>query len=381
MIREAFEKHFGFAPDAAVRAPGRVNLIGEHTDYNDGFVLPVAIDFQVVMAVRPRAGRQVRLYSANFERESAFSLDNIAPDRHEKWSDYVRGVALYLLEAGFSLGGMDAAIYGDVPIGSGLSSSAALEVAAATAFERLNGFRMDGAQKAKLCQKAENAFVGMNCGIMDQFISCLGQAEHALLIDCRSLGYEQVPLDLGGYRIVIGDTGKRRGLVDSEYNARRKECEEAAAFFAGLYPRVRALRDVTYEQYAKHADSLPSTVRKRAGHVVSENERVLRAVSALREGDLGAFGRLMDESHESLRDLYEVSCPELDVMVELARAVPGVPGSRMTGAGFGGCTVSLVSAESLDHFQKEVAAAYRARTGLEPKFYVCRACDGAGPIE
>jgi len=379
-IREAFERHFGLPALAAVRAPGRVNLIGEHTDYNEGYVLPVAIDFQVEIAARSRPDRQVRLFSLNFTRETSFPLDAIAFDRKDPWSNYVRGVAHFLQEAGYPLGGMDAAIHGDVPVGSGLSSSAALEVAAATAFERVCGFEMEGREKALLCQKAENRFVGMNCGIMDQFISCLGKADHALWIDCRTLEYEQVPLSLSDVRIVIGDTNKRRGLVDSEYNARRRECEEATAAFARIYPGVRALRDVPPNLFRQHADTLPPVVRQRAGHVILENERVLQAVASLRKGDLETFGQLMNASHNSLRDLYQVSCFELDTMVALAHRVPGVLGARMTGAGFGGCTVSLVRAESLARFQQEVGTGYRSRTGLEPKFYICRACNGAGDV-
>ncbi|MFX0062578.1 MAG: galactokinase [Candidatus Hermodarchaeota archaeon] len=376
MIRQAFQQQFQYTASVAVRAPGRVNLIGEHTDYNDGYVLPVAIDFQIQIAAHPRSDRQVHLYSLNFERATSFSLDNITFDSIDSWSNYIRGVAFFLEKTGYSLSGIDAVIYGDVPIGAGLSSSAALEVATATAFERINNFNLGGREKALLCQKAENEFVGMNCGIMDQFISCLGEADHALLIDCRSLEYKQVPLNLKDAYIVIGDTNKQRGLVDSEYNTRRQECEEAVRIFAQTLPHVRALRDVTPEQFHQLSDQLPPIVRKRAKHVVFENERVLQAESALHKGDLEEFGHQMNASHSSLRHLYQVSCFELDTMVELARNVPGVFGARMTGAGFGGCIVSIVQAENLDRFKREVGKEYRLRTGLEPKFYTCRASGG-----
>ncbi|MFX0095997.1 MAG: galactokinase [Candidatus Hodarchaeota archaeon] len=377
MIQEAFEDYFNYSPTAVVRAPGRVNLIGEHTDYNEGYVLPVAIDFQVLMAARARSDKLIHLYSLNLGRASYFSLANLIFDSEDLWSNYVRGVAFFLEKEGYSLLGMDAFVHGNVPLGAGLSSSAALEVATATVFERISNFNLDGRKKALICQQAENEFVGMNCGIMDQFVCCLGKEDHALLVDCRTLEYNHIPINLKDAYIIIGNTNKQRGLVDSEYNARRQECEKAVETFAQILPNVTALRDVTPEQFHQHRDRLTPVAQKRAEHVITENERVLQSVSALRKGDLEEFGHLMNLSHESLRNLYQVSCFELDVMVELARKVPGVWGSRMTGAGFGGCTVSLVQAESVDQFQKEVGPKYRSRTGLKPEFYICRAQNGA----
>ena len=378
--RDAFMKRFGEVPQIIVRAPGRVNLIGEHTDYNDGFVLPVAIDRQVVVAAASRPDRRVHLHALDFEAQASFSLDDIQYDEGERWSNYQRGVAWALQGEGLELVGLEAVITSDVPIGSGLSSSAAIEVSMATAWKLLSGFELDPVRLALLCQKAENQFVGANCGIMDQFISVLGRRDHALLIDCRSLGYRLVPLPQG-VAIVVADTMKRRGLVDSEYNARRRECEEGARLLGEHIPGVRALRDVTPDQFARHAEKLPPVIRRRCRHVISENARVERAVAALEAGDLASFGELMVDSHRSLRDDYQVSCRELDVMVEAALKIEGVYGSRMTGAGFGGCTVSLVAEDAVPTFCEQVAAEYEAVIGVQPQIYACRASDGAGEVE
>jgi len=376
---DAFARCFGREPQIIVRAPGRVNLIGEHTDYNDGFVLPVAIDRQVLVAAASRSDRTVRLYALDFEAQASFSLDDIRYDEEQRWSNYQRGVAWALQEEGLELVGLEAAITSDIPIASGLSSSAAIEVAIATAWQLLSGFELDPVRLALLCQKAENQFVGANCGIMDQFISLLGRRDHALLIDCRSLGYRLVPLPRG-VAIVVADTMKRRGLVDSEYNTRRRECEEGARLLGQYISGVRALRDVTPEQFAQHAEKLPSVIRRRCRHVISENARVDGAAAALEAGDLASFGELMVTSHRSLRDDYQVSCQELDVMVEAALKIEGVYGSRMTGAGFGGCTVSLVAEESVPAFREQVAAEYEATLGVHPQIYACRASDGAGEV-
>ena len=377
--REAFAKNFGREPHIVVRAPGRVNLIGEHTDYNDGFVLPVAIDRQVVVAAAARPDRIVRLHALDFGVQVSFSLDEFGHDKEQRWSNYQRGVAWSLQEEGLDLVGLEAVITSDVPIASGLSSSAAIEVAMATAWKLLSGFELDPVQLALLCQRAENQFVGANCGIMDQFISVLGRRDHALLIDCRTLGYHLVPLPRG-VSIVVADTMKRRGLVDSEYNARRRECEEGARLLGAHIPGVRALRDVTPEQFAQHAEKLPQVIRHRCRHVITENARVEAAVAALEAGDIASFGELMVASHQSLRDDYEVSCRELDVMVEAALKIEGAYGSRMTGAGFGGCTVSLVPEGLVSSFSQRVATEYGAVIGVQPQIYACRASDGAGEV-
>jgi galactokinase len=379
-VQDAFAEHFSGPPLRLFQAPGRVNLIGEHTDYNDGFVLPMAIDRQVMLAARVRADAQVRLWSVSFGQRSEFTLDAIVPEPRAPWSNYVRGVAQVLQQEGYRLRGMDAAIAGNVPIGSGLSSSAAIEVATAAAWRDLCGLDIAPVTMALLCQRAENEFVRMKCGIMDQFIAALGASGHALLIDCRSLGYERVPLP-PGMSVVVCDTMKRRGLVDSEYNQRRRECEQGVELLRRVLPQVRALRDVTSEDLARYADMLPAIVLKRCHHIVSENERTLEAVVALRAGDVRQFGRLMDLSHASLRDDYEVSCAELDTMVEVARGIPGCLGARMTGAGFGGCTVNWVRTETAAAFAGQVADGYRQRTGVSPEVYMCAASAGAGEVD
>lgn len=379
-VRDEFARVFS-GECTLVRAPGRVNLIGEHTDYNEGFVFPVAIDREVRYAVSPRDDRKVVLRSLNFDAESEFSLSNITKDADQPWSNYVRGIAAALQEAGHVLRGMNAVIEGDVPLGSGLSSSAAMEIGALLAFEAVSGFQIEPVSAARLAQKAENQFVGVNCGIMDQFISRLGKKGHALLIDCRSLSYEPVPVGGDEVRIVVADSKVKRGLVDSEYNKRRAECERAVVLLSGRLSNIGALRDVTPEQLVAHADLLADVTLRRARHVVTEDDRCLRSVEALRAGDLEAFGKLMNQSHISLRDDYEVSCRELDLLVEAAWAVSGVLGSRMTGAGFGGCTVSLVRADAVDRFRAEVSQAYEQATGRSPEIYVCSAEDGAGIVE
>lgn len=373
--QKAFAAAYGVEPALTVAAPGRVNLIGEHTDYNDGFVMPAAIDRHIVMAVSPRADDIVRIRAIDMGGEASFSLGHIEHDTAQSWSNYERGVAWALQEDGYRLRGMDAVIAGEVPIGAGLSSSAAIEVATAYAFQTLGGFDLNGVMRAVLCQKAENEFVGMHCGIMDQYIVSLGQRDHALLIDCRSLEYELVPLPTG-CSIVICDTKKQRGLVDSEYNTRRAECEAGAAALG-----IPALRDISWTDFQAREDELETTVRKRCRHVVSEDQRVMDAVAALQAGDLAAFGQLMNASHHSLRDDYAVSCRELDIMVEAAWQQKGVLGARMTGAGFGGCTVNLVRDDCVEAFGPAVARLYAESTGLQPEFYVCVAEQGVHTVD
>ncbi|MGE5592161.1 MAG: galactokinase [Betaproteobacteria bacterium] len=372
-----------------VRAPGRVNLIGEHTDYNEGFVLPAAIDRDVICGVRGRRDDTVRVYSLNYADSVEFALGCITFDRDHLWSNYIRGTLKALADCGAPLRGMDMVVAGDVPAGAGLSSSAAVEMATAhaavlVASQEGADFRLSPRDLALLCQRAENSFVGVRCGIMDQFASALGRAGHALFIDCRTYDWEPVPLP-GEYSIVICDTGVRRGLRDSEYNVRRRQCEDAVTLLQGRGMRVRSLRDVSPAELSGAGARLPEGVEARARHVVLENERVLRSVEALRGGRVDEFGALMVASHTSLRDLYEVSCPELDAMVEAALDAPGVVGARMTGAGFGGCTVNLVHEDAVEEFERTVVARYMqkvdpSRLSCEPRVYVCRAEDGAGMI-
>ena len=387
-LRSAFVAMYG--EDAGcgeilvVRAPGRVNLIGEHTDYNEGFVLPAAIDRDVTIAVRGRRDGIVRVHSLNYGESVKFALDHISYDHDRPWSNYVRGTLKVLADSGAPLRGMDMVVAGDVPAGAGLSSSAALEVATAVAARAVAGFDLEGRDMALKCQRAENSFVGVNCGIMDQFASVLGKAGHALFIDCRTYECEPVPLP-EEYCIVICDSGVRRGLQDSAYNLRCSQCEEAVRLLRRHIADIRTLRDVLPEELPDVERRLPEALRARARHVVLENDRVERSVDALRSGRVDEFGRLMVDSHASLRDLYEVSCPELDAMVEVALAIPGVAGARMTGAGFGGCTVNLVHEDAVDEFQRTVLARYLckvnpSRLSLEPQVYVCRAEDGAGVV-
>jgi galactokinase len=378
-LEAEFRRHHGIVPELIVRAPGRVNLIGEHTDYNDGYVLPIAINRSVLVAASRRADRLVRLRAVDFGQQDVFSLDDIAHADRCLWSNYQRGVAVVLQERGFELPGVDAAIQSDVPAAAGLSSSAALEVSMAVVWQTLVGFELARPDLALLCQRAENTFVGVNCGIMDQFISALGQKDAALLIDCRSLERRAVALP-EGRRVVVMDTRKARGLADSAYNTRRAECEEGVRLLSVHLPRIRALRDVSLSEFELYAGDLPENVRKRCRHVIAENERVIEAVDALSRGDAAMFGQLMDASHRSLRDDYEVSCAELDAMVEAAWRAPGVVGARMTGGGFGGCAVALVEQEQAARFSRQVSDEYQRVTGLVPSLYICTAEAGAGVV-
>jgi len=373
VLTQHFALSFDGVPDLIVRAPGRVNLIGEHTDYNDGFVLPMAINLDVRIAARARSDRTVRLYAADLDRHDTFSLDNVRRVGDKPtWADYVRGVANILQREGYTLRGMDAAISGNVPYGAGLSSSSAIELAAIMAFRLLNALDLDPVRAALVGQRAENGFVGMRCGIMDQFVSSLGQADHALLIDCRSLEYKRVRLP-HGVRVVVTDSAVRRGLVDSAYNERRAQCEEGARLMG-----VKALRDVNLEMLEVCRSKLPPVVARRCQHVVTEDQRTLDSLEALEHSNLTGFGALMNASHASLRDLFEVSTPELDALVEIQQRFPGCLGARLTGAGFGGCTVALVREEAVPSLVEMIRAHYPARTGKTPQVYVCRATEGAG---
>ncbi|HUJ33462.1 MAG TPA: galactokinase [Candidatus Acidoferrum sp.] len=378
-MRAKFGEVYGGRP-AIYRAPGRVNLIGEHTDYNDGFVLPAAIDLFTWVAIAPRDGRHVELRSENFAEGAQLDLDAAPPRANHSWSKYVIGVALVLEQAGHRLKGANLLIRGDVPIGAGVSSSAALEVAAGFALLANSGLGVSGQDLARLCQKAENDFVGTRCGIMDQLASACCVKDRALLLDCRSLEFRTLPLppDL---RLVVCNTMVKRELAGSAYNTRRAECEEGVRVLAKRFPAIRALRDATMEQLESCRGVLPENVYKRCRHVITEDERVLLAADALEHGRLDDLREVMAESHRSLRDDYEVSCAELDLLVELASQIRGVQGARMTGAGFGGCTINLVHSDAVGDFQKRVAPEYERRTGLKPDIYVCAAADGVKQAE
>jgi galactokinase len=356
-----------------------VNLIGEHTDYNDGFVMPAAIEFSTWVAAAERPDRTLAIRSENFSESREFPLDDPGAHGQKHWSDYVRGVAVVLERSGHRLRGADLLIRGEVPIGSGLSSSAAIEVSTALALLGVSGISLDRKQIALLGQRAENEFVGMRCGIMDQFISCHGQANHALMLDCRSLDYRLLPLP-PNVRLVICNTMVHHELAGGEYNKRRADCEAGVKHLAQFLPGIKALRDVTVPQLERYGKDLPEVVYRRCRHVVSEDGRMEQAAAALESGDLETFGRLMHDSHVSLRDDYEVSCSELDTMVDLASKVKGVYGARMTGGGFGGCTINLVQAEHVDEFKTTVARGYEAATGKKPVIYVSSAVDGAEEV-
>ncbi len=379
---EEFTRHFQQAPALLAIGPGRVNLIGEHTDYNDGFVLPVAIKRDIRIALRPRTDRTVKVFSLEYGDAYTFSLDALRYNQDVLWTNYVMGVAWSLQEAlqarGGELRGFDGVISGNVPRASGLSSSAALEVATAMAFLGASDLvgALDPVKIALAAQRAENKFVGVNCGIMDQYISVLGQEGHALLIDCRSLEYELVAMPKEA-ALVIGNTKASRSLAGSAYNERRRQCEEGVAALQSVLPNVRALRDVTSAQLEAHKPMLSETVFRRCYHVVSENERVLEAVAALRANDLAQVGKLMNASHTSLRDDYEVSSPALDAMVEAMRSADGVYGARLTGAGFGGCAVALVQPGREQAVTEAIFAKYPKAANIWPEVYISQAGPGA----
>jgi galactokinase len=351
-------------------------LIGEHTDYNDGFVMPAALGFSTYVAIRPRPDRKLTIHSDEFPGTFEFDLDRLPETRVGAWCDYVLGVASILRQRGRELAGANLLVHGEVPIGAGLSSSAALEVSSALALLSLEGTNLPLPEVATLCRQAENNFVGAKVGIMDQFVSCMGKAGHAFLLDCRSLEFKFVPIP-AGLRLVVCNTMVKHDLATGAYNTRREECEAGVRAFAKWDSAIRALRDVSIEMLDQHANDLPLTIWKRCSHVVHENQRTLDAARALTEGDLAKVGKLMRESHNSLRDLYEVSCPELDIMVDAAEDLPGFCGGRMTGGGFGGCTVNLVREENAEDFAKRIAERYREATGITPQVYLCSAEDGA----
>jgi galactokinase len=370
-----------FAGSSGVRptifsAPGRVNLIGEHTDYNDGFVMPCAIGLRTRVSISPRLQRKLLIQSQEFPQSFEFDLDHLPQHATGAWSDYVLGIAVALEQAGHTLQGANLLVHSEVPIGAGLSSSAAIEVASALALISLNGAVLPLPEVAKLCQHTENAFIGARVGIMDQFVSCLGRAGHALLLDCRSLEFEFIPIP-DRVRLVVCNTMVKHQHASGEYNRRREECEEGVRILAKWYPNIRALRDLSFDQLIKHSKDLPETIYKRCRHVVEENKRVRDGARRLRAGDLKGFGDRMRESHGSLRDLYEVSCRELDIMVEAAEGLQGYYGGRMTGGGFGGSTINLVEATDAESFGDQISSRYQKATGITPAVYICSAADGA----
>ena len=398
LATQKFKEIFGSPPTFTASAPGRVNLIGEHTDYNEGYVFPVAIDKYLNIAARKRSDRRVTLHALDVNDSYEFSLDRLPPTQQAPaWSHYLIGVASLLQASSRKVSGIDAVITGDVPIGAGLSSSAALSVSAALTFLTAGSevlpsrgslrSEVDNKELAALCQQVEHEFAGVNCGIMDQTISLLGREDQGLFLDCRSLEYEHVPLNLEAHHIAICNTKVKRELAASEYNKRRAECERGVDILKQWLPGISSLRDIALTDFKKYEDELPALTQKRCRYVIEENTRVLDAVSVLKtrhpqiaektDESLIQFGGLMNASHNGLRDDYEVSCKELDLLTDLARGITGVIGSRMTGAGFGGCTVSIVHENALEMFQTLVPTEYYKQTNIEPEIYLCNVSNGA----
>jgi galactokinase len=375
-LQELFAQQFGGDENTfAVRAPGRANLMGGHVDYNHGFVLPIAVPMSIRLMLRPRGDRVVELYSANFETRFSFSLDDI--EKSHNWLDYVKGVARELASAQVPLHGFEGVILSDVPAASGLSSSAALEVGAALAFLHLAEQPMHAADIALLCQRAENKFVGVNCGIMDQMAVAACEKDHALLLDCRSLETEQIPFALKNHAIVIVDSGVPRELAASAYNERRAQCEAGLEILQKYLPPIEALRDVSLEEYSRLKDELPTVIQKRVRHVITEIARTQKAAEFLKAGDYAGFGDCINASHNSLRDDYEVSNSQLDWLVNWSRSQAGVLGARLTGAGFGGCIIALVENATLDNYLQNLPREYSRATGKTARCWPCTAAAGA----
>ncbi|HOQ75228.1 MAG TPA: galactokinase [Thermoclostridium sp.] len=386
---ERFNRYFGGTEEGirAFTAPGRVNLIGEHTDYNGGYVFPAALTLSTTVLARPRTDRKINLIATDLEIMVRADLDNLEAYRDIKWGNYQLGVADELQKAGYRLVGCDLMYEDKVPLGSGLSSSAAIEIATAIALVSLGNMSygrdrpVDPVRMALISQKAEHNYVGVRCGIMDQFASAMGREDHAIFLNCKNLSYELVPVKLEGYRIVICNTNKKRSLGEGKYNERRAECEAGLKALKSAIPDASCLADVPVEDFERCKGIMEDeTIRKRAAHVIYENRRVVQSVEALRKGDLVTFGKLMNQSHDSLRDLYEVTGIELDTLVNEARKVEGVLGSRMTGAGFGGCTVSIVREDCLEAFMDHVRIAYERTIGYPPSFYLSGIGDGGREI-
>jgi len=374
-LRAAHNERFGDEPEIFV-APGRVNLIGEHTDYAEGFVMPAAIDFATLAAISPRSDGKVIIYSENLKEERTFEAAALPPTRSEHWSDYPLGVLAILAGEGNRIPAFSLSLWSDVPVASGLSSSAALEVSTMLAVTSLIDVSYPGPRLARLCQRVENEFVGANCGIMDQFISANGAKDHALLLDCRDLSYRLVPIP-ADVALVIANTMVKHAVSGGEYTSRRAEVEEAAAAIARHRPEVRFLRDATLDDLERWGGEMSVNARKRARHVIGENLRTVAAAEALAQNDMAEVGRLMAEAHWSYSREFEASCPEADAMVELAQEIPGLIGARLTGGGFGGCTVNLVKMAEAQEFARTLAARYAQRIGINPQIHICHASGGA----
>lgn len=380
LISQEFTRRFGASPALWAQSPGRVDLMGSHTDYNEGYVLTMTIDRTLWIAARPREDDRVVVASLDIEGVGDFTLDDIVYDRAHPWTNYLRGVASVFKAEGYALHGFDGLIHSAIPVGSGLSSSAALEVGTAVLFKALGQWDIDPVQMALLCQQAENTFVGMNCGILDQYTVTMGKAGHAIVLDCRHLTSEaaSIPADI---QVAICDTRAERALTGSEYTTRRAQCEEGAARLAEFYPDIKALRDVTPAQLAAHKDDLPEVVERRCRFIIQESRRVLALMEALSNNDRPAIGALTAASFEGAHTLYEIVSPEMEAMIEAMRSGPGIIGARQAGAGFGGCMVAFVDRAHVEDFGRHVQQNYQKRTHIEAKVYLVQAAAGASIVE
>lgn len=364
-----------------VAGPGRINVIGGHTDYNLGFVLPTAVDVEILMMAENRADGKLKMFSLDFNEGLEADLSDLKFNKGKIWANYLMGVFYFLKEAGYKLKGLNLVFSGNIPLGGGLSSSAALEVATAYAVRLLQGLKLNDIDMIKICQKAENKFVGVMCGIMDQFASIMSRKNKLILLDCADLSYKLIPMnDLADIKFVVCDTKKERTLANSEYNKRRQQCTNAAEMLKKYLPKIRALRDVSISDFENLKNKLPVPERFRAEHVIYEIDRVLKAVEALKNNDLELIGKLQRESQKSMKDLFEISCEEIDIMAELADSVKGVYGTRIIGGGFGGCTISLVKGEAVEEIKSKILSEYPKKTGKNPEIWVCNSSDGAREI-
>ena len=388
-LKAKFEEMFGSG--GTIRffsSPGRVNMIGEHTDYNGGYVFPAALSMRTMIAFREREDNIIRMAATDLDVLVEADINNLGDYKDLKWGNYQIGIADVMKKAGYYIGGCDMLFDDTTPHGGGLSSSAAIEVATAICFATISNEKkgidtpVDNIEMAKISQKAEHEYIGVKCGIMDQFASAMGKKDHAIFLNCATLDYKLVPLNIKGCKLVIANTNKKRSLADSKYNERRGECETAVEILAKYLPGITCLADVSVAYFEKYAEKIENeTVRRRAAHVVYEIDRVVKSVEALEKDDIEYFGKLMNASHDSLRNLYEVTGVELDTLVDEARKIEGTVGSRMTGAGFGGCTVSIVKDEYVDEFKEKVGSAYTAKIGYAPSFYISEIGDGGREIK
>ncbi|MFH1824009.1 MAG: galactokinase [Candidatus Firestonebacteria bacterium] len=382
VILKKFKELFPRSENPRIFAgPGRVNIIGGHTDYNSGLVLPTAVDREILMVAQNRNDNLLKMFSIDYNEGCEVSLNELQFNDKKKWANYLLGVFYFLKEMGFKINGVNLVFGGDIPQGGGMSSSAALEVGTAYTVRALQGLDLSGVDLIKVSQKAENKFVGVMCGIMDQFASTMSKKDHLIFLDCADLSFELIPIKFSDIKFVVCDTKKERTLAGSEYNKRRQQCGEAVEILKKFIPGIRVLRDVSIDDFERYKDKLPHPLNKRANHIIYEIDRVRKVADALKQNNIDYIGRLQQESQKSMRDLFEISCNELDVMVELADSVKGVYGTRIIGGGFGGCTISLVKAESIENFKSKILSEYPKKIGKISEIWVCESSDGAREIK